>query len=113
MHEYSIVQALYDAVVSQATAHGARSVQGVRVRIGEMSGVDPGLLDTAWNTFKVKTMCEAAPMEVEIVPAEWLCSLCGAEVRRGSVLACHECGAPAKLKQGDEILMDRIVMEVP
>jgi len=113
VHEYSIVQALYDAVVSQASAHGARAVHGVRVRIGEMSGVDPGLLDTAWKTFSARTMCEAAPMEVEIVPAEWLCSLCGAPVLRGSVLACHACGAPAKLKHGDEILLDRIVMEVP
>lgn len=113
MHEYSIVQALYDAVVLQASARGARSVHGVHVRIGEMSGVDPDLLDTAWKTFRVNTMCETAAMEVEIVPAEWLCGLCGAPVARGSALACAVCGAPAKLNQGDEILLDRIVMEVP
>ena len=113
MHEYSIVQALYDAVVSQASAHNARSVHRVRVRIGEMSGVDPGLLDTAWNTFRVNTMCERAAMDVEIVPAEWRCGVCAAPVPRGSALACAACGAPATLTQGDEILLDRIVMEVP
>jgi len=113
MHEYSIVQSLYDAVASQAAARGAKAVHALRVRIGEMSGVDPGLLDTAWKIFRVKTICEAAPLDVEIVAAEWQCSLCGAEVRRGGLLTCNTCGAPATLKQGDEIVLDRIVMEIP
>jgi hydrogenase nickel incorporation protein HypA/HybF len=113
MHEYSIVQSLYDAVALHAARQGAQAVHALHVRIGEMSGVDPGLLDTAWKTFRVKTICEAAPLEVEIVRAEWRCSLCGAPVRRGAVLVCAACGAPATLKQGDEILLDRIVMEVP
>jgi len=113
MHEYSIVQSLYDAVAAQAAARGGKAVHALRVRIGEMSGVDPGLLDTAWRTFRVRTICEDASLEVQIVAAEWQCSLCGAEVRRGGVLTCAACGAPAKLKQGDEILLDRIVMEVP
>lgn len=113
MHEYSIVQSLYDAVAAQAAARGATSVHALRVRIGEMSGVDPGLLETAWNTFRVRTICESAPLEVEIVEVEWQCSRCGAPVPRGGVLHCPACGAPAKLKKGDEILLDRVVMEVP
>jgi len=113
VHEYSIVQALYDAVAAQAKARGAKSVHALRVRIGEMSGVDPGLLDTAWKTFRVRTLCESAPLDVEIVAAEWQCSLCGVAVARGGVLTCASCGAPARLTQGDEILLDRIVMEVP
>ena len=113
MHEYSIVQSLYDVVTAQARAKGAKSVHSLRVRIGEMSGVDPELLDTAWKTFRVRTICEDAPLDVEIVAAEWQCGLCGAPVARGGVLTCAACGAPAKLKQGDEILLDRIVMEVP
>jgi hydrogenase nickel incorporation protein HypA/HybF len=113
MHEYSIVQSLYDAVAVQARTNNAKSVHSLRVRIGEMSGVDPGLLETAWKTFRVKTLCEDAALDVEIVAAEWQCTRCGAPVARGGVLACAICGAPAKLKQGDEILLDRIVMEVP
>jgi hydrogenase nickel incorporation protein HypA/HybF len=113
MHEYSIVQSLYDAVASQAAARGARAVHEIRVRLGEMSGVDPGLLDTAWRTFRVNTMCEGAALDVEIVAAEWQCSLCGTAIPFGGSLTCAGCHAPAKLKQGDEILLDRIVMEVP
>jgi hydrogenase nickel incorporation protein HypA/HybF len=113
MHEYSIVQSLYDAVAAQAAARGATSVHALRVRIGEMSGVDPGLLETAWKTFCVRTICESAQLEVAIVEVEWQCSLCCAPVPCGGVLHCAACGAPAKLKQGDEILLDRVVMEVP
>jgi hydrogenase nickel incorporation protein HypA/HybF len=113
MHEYSIVQALYNAVVAQAIAKRAVSVHGLHVRIGELSGVDPGLLDTAWRTFRERTMCEAAALDVEIVSAEWRCVACDAGIPRGGVLACPACGGAARLKQGDEILLDRIVMEVP
>ena len=83
MHEYSIVQALYDSVVVQAAARGAVSVHGVHVRIGELSGVDVGLLDTAWRTFRVHTICEHAPMEVAVVAPRWTCSACGGEAIRG------------------------------
>ena len=114
MHEYSIVQALYDSVMTHARAHGARTVQEVRVRIGELSGVDVGLLDTAWRTFRVRTPCEAAAMSVEVVAPRWECPACHApSPARRSVLRCHDCGGALRLAEGDEIMLDQIVMEVP
>jgi hydrogenase nickel incorporation protein HypA/HybF len=113
VHEYSIVQSLYDAVAAHAAARGAKSVHALRVRIGEMSGVDAGLLETAWKTFRVRTLCESAPLEIDVVDAEWQCSVCGLSVARGRVLTCEACGAPATLIRGDEIVLDRIVLEVP
>jgi hydrogenase nickel incorporation protein HypA/HybF len=112
MHEYSIVQALYDSVMAQAIARGAVGVHGVRVRIGELSGVDVGLLETAWRTFRVRTMCETAAMEVEVVAARWECRSCGAVVPRGSILGCPLCNGRVRLTEGDEIVLDRVVMEV-
>jgi hydrogenase nickel incorporation protein HypA/HybF len=82
MHEYSVVQALYSAVMAQAAAKRATRVHEVHVRIGELSGVDVGLLDTAWKTFRVHTICETAPMEVDRVA-------------------------------GDDLVLERIVLEVP
>jgi hydrogenase nickel incorporation protein HypA/HybF len=113
VHEYSIVQALYDSVLAQATARGAVGVHAVRVKIGEMSGVDVGLLDTAWRTFRVHTICEAAPMEIDVVPPRWTCASCGTEATRGAALRCRTCGGPMRLAEGDEIVLERIVMEVP
>ena len=82
MHEYSIVQALYTAVAAQAAARHATRVHEVRVRIGDLSGVDVGLLETAWKTFRVRTICDTAPIEVDRVA-------------------------------GDDLVLERIVMEVP
>jgi hydrogenase nickel incorporation protein HypA/HybF len=111
VHEYSIVQALMDQVVTHAAAHRARSVQRLLVRLGELSGVDAGLLDTAWRTYRVRTMCEDASLEIETIPAEWTCGACGADVEKGAVLTCARCGSPARLRQGDEIVLVRIEME--
>ena len=114
MHEYSIVQALYDNVMSHARARGTGTVQEVRVRIGELSGVDVGLLDTAWRTFRVRTPCDGAEMSVEVVPARWHCPACRAPMAsRPSMLRCGGCGGPLTLAAGDEIVLEQIVMEVP
>jgi len=114
MHEYSIVQALYDNVMAHARARGTGSIQEVRIRIGELSGVDVGLLDTAWRTFRVRTPCEAAAVLVEVVPARWACPLCHWQpATRPAVLRCAACGGPLRLAAGDEIVLDQIVMEVP
>jgi hydrogenase nickel incorporation protein HypA/HybF len=70
MHEYSIVQALYDKVLAQAAATRATRVHEVHVRVGTLSGVDVGLLDTAWRTFRVRTLCETAPLQVATVAGD-------------------------------------------
>ena len=58
MHEYSIVQSLVNRVEEEARARGATGVHRVGVRLGELSGVDPESLATAYHTFRVGTICE-------------------------------------------------------
>jgi hydrogenase nickel incorporation protein HypA/HybF len=113
MHEYSIVQALVGRVEHEAHARGATSVHRLSVRIGELSGVDIELLATAFATFRERTICEGAELEVESVSARWECPRCLEEVGAGCLLRCARCGTPARLAAGDEILLDRIEMEVP
>jgi len=58
MHEYSIVQSLLDQCEQNAKDNNATKVSKVVVKIGVMSGVEPDLLKTAFETFKEGTMCE-------------------------------------------------------
>jgi hydrogenase nickel incorporation protein HypA/HybF len=111
VHEYSIVQALIERVEQEATARGARRVVKLWVRLGELSGVEPGLLATAYDTFSERTICEGAPMELDRVPASWACRRC--ERPTSGALRCERCSAPSALVAGDEILLSRIEMEVP
>jgi hydrogenase nickel incorporation protein HypA/HybF len=113
MHEYSIVQALVDRVDAEVTARHATSVQSLSIRIGELSGVDPDLLTTAYQTFRERTICQGAELYLTIVPARWSCEHCGQRIAAGSVLRCDICGSAARLAEGDEIMLDRIEMEVP
>ncbi len=113
MHEYSIVQALVERVEIEARTRRAMAVNRLSVRIGELSGVEVDLLTTAYAIFRERTICERAELDLEVVPARWECPDCGGGIVRGEVLACPSCGVPARLVQGDEIMLDRIEMEVP
>ena len=113
MHEYSIVQALMERVNAEARARHATAVHRLSVRIGELSGVEVNLLTTAYETFRGRTICERAELDVQIVAARWECPSCGRAIGRGDLLSCPACAVPARLAQGDEIMLDRIELEVP
>ncbi len=113
MHEYSIVQALVDRVEREARTHAASGVRLVKVRIGTLAGVERELLKTAYDTFRAGTICAAAELEIESIDAQWECGRCGAPIGRGERLICAACGVPGHLVQGDEILLERIELEVP
>lgn len=113
MHEYSIVEALIDRVRVESEARRGSHVVRLSVRIGELSGVDPDLLATAYETFRERSVCADASLEIRRVPARWSCPRCGALIAAGDALRCASCSTPAKLSEGDEIVLDRIEMEVP
>ena len=65
MHEYSLVQSMFDQMSDLVATHRALSVRRVRVRIGRLAGVDPELFRTAYEMFREKTFCDGAPLDVE------------------------------------------------
>lgn len=113
MHEYSLVQAMFDQIEATARGHEARRVTRVRVRIGAAAGVDVTLFRTAYDTFRVCTICDSAPLDVDEVPARWTCPAGHGDIVPGRPLACVTCGRPARLAEGDEIVLDRLELEVP
>jgi hydrogenase nickel incorporation protein HypA/HybF len=112
MHEYSIVQSLMERVGAEAGRRGATSVASLRIALGELSGVDPELLASAYEVFRERTICAGAPLEIRAVPAVWECSSCGRPIARGEILQCPDCRSRARLASGDEIILERIEMEV-
>ena len=112
MHEYSIVQSLVTSIEAVARQHAGAVVRHVYVDIGELAGVDSGLLKTAYDTFREGTICEHAPITIERVCANWRCPDCGGSIARGAILRCVLCDAPAKLASGDEIVLRRVELEV-
>ena len=113
MHEYSIVQALLGQVEALAAKKSANAVHRVHVSLGELAGVDSGLLATAWQTFRERTICASAELELKTVPAQWECPRCHSAIPRGTALVCKSCNEAARLLQGDELMLDSVELEVP
>jgi hydrogenase nickel incorporation protein HypA/HybF len=113
MHEYSIVASLVDRVQREVSRHPGAVAKKLHVAIGELSGVEVGLLRTAYDTFRPRTVCEHAVLDVASVPAEWRCSRCARPIAEGALLQCPDDHAPARLVAGDDIILERIEMEVP
>ena len=111
MHEYSIVSSLVDRVQREAAAHPGAIVRRLHVRIGEQAGVEVELLRTAYETFRATTICDAAELAIERVAAVWRCTACTCALAPGAPLRC--CDRPARLAAGDDIILERIEMEVP
>ena len=110
MHEYSIIAALVDRVAREAQGRPGAVVRKLHVRIGELAGVEISLLRTAFETFRERTVCEVAELAIAAVPAVWRCVRCDRELPPGAMLQC--CDRPARLAGGDDILLERIEMEV-
>lgn len=112
MHEYGIVASLVERVAQEATPRRAR-VHRLHVAIGELAGVDVELLQTAYVTFRPATVCAEADLAVRVVAAAWTCPGCARALAPGAPLQCPVCGRPARLAAGDEIVLERIELEVP
>ena len=82
------------------------------MKIGELSGVEMDLLATAYETFRERTVCESAPLTILPVAARWICPRCARSIPRGEVLQCTVCRVPARLAEGDEIVLERVELEV-
>jgi hydrogenase nickel incorporation protein HypA/HybF len=113
MHEYALAQALIDQVEREVRARRALAVHRVAVRIGPLSGVDAGLLVTAYGHLRVGTLCAGAELALVGEDVVWRCEACGKVLSRGAALCCPECGLPARLAGGDALVLERIELEVP
>lgn len=113
MHEYSIVASLLAHVQVEAARAGASRVHRLTVRVGELAGVDVELLKRAFEIFRARTVAEAAELAVTHVRARWGCPGCGQAILPGERLRCPRCSTPARLLEGDELVLERLELEVP
>ena len=77
MHEYSVVQALLNQCEEVAAKNNATKVMKVITKIGVMSGIEPHLLEVAFNTFKEGTICERAEFIINKQKLKLECKECG------------------------------------
>ena len=114
MHELSLCQDLIDQVTELARKHKARAVSSVKVQIGQLAGVEPLLLESAFTIARAGTVADQAEMITEVVSPLVFCNACGTESEvTPSSLLCLACGGnDTRLIRGDELILARVELEV-
>jgi hydrogenase nickel incorporation protein HypA/HybF len=112
MHELSLAQGLLSTIDAQVRARRAHRVRRVHLRVGAAAGVEVELLCHWYDVMRAGTVCAGAPLEVERVAERWECPSCGAERPATGRLRCPHCGVALRLTAGDELVLDRLELEV-
>jgi hydrogenase nickel incorporation protein HypA/HybF len=114
MHELAMAMSMVRLMVQAAGAAHARRVNRARLRIGELSCLDPRTLETAFEVAAQGTVVEGCVVEVHRIPALLRCRGCG-NAHGGPLLSpCPECGDPgAEVVEGRESWVESLDVEVP
>lgn len=112
MHEFSIVQDLLSMCEKNAEENDATKITKVEVKIGKLSGVEPQLLQTAFDTFKEKTICHDAEFLIHIQPLVVKCTQCQKEsTLEKNTFACPDCEGAVEVLDGEDMYLMRLEME--
>jgi len=113
MHEVAVAQQVLRVIETTAQEHGEGRVCAVRLRIGELSGVEPESLRFALQVCSQGTRAEGMTVELIKVPARVKCRGCSEE--RDFVLGSFECpscgSSEIELSGGDEMCVESFEME--
>lgn len=113
MHEYSVVQALLEQIEGVAKENKATKVTKIITKIGVMSGIEPHLLEIAFNTFKEKTICDGAEFVMKLQPIKIRCHGCSNESELDKVhYCCPECSSTdVEVIDGEDMFLMSLEME--
>jgi len=113
MHEYSIVQALLNQIEDVAKENEATKVTKIVTKIGVMSGVEPHLLEIAFNTFKEDSIAKDAEFVMNIQPLTIRCNSCNTTTElKEAYYCCPECESlEVEVIDGEEMFLMSLEME--
>jgi hydrogenase nickel incorporation protein HypA/HybF len=113
VHERSLAQALWAQAESLRREHRAARVLAVHVAVGELAGVEPELLRSAFDLLVASSGAAGTQIEMERVPLEARCDDCGVEfpVHRFHFL-CPACGSKGvTVLRGEHLILQAVTLE--
>ncbi len=113
MHELAVCQGLMQQVARVAREQHATRILSITVRIGNLSGVEPALLESAFPMASAGTLAADSTLIVERSEVRVRCLECGAESpAQHTRLLCGSCGGwRVQVLCGEELLLARVVLE--
>ena len=110
MHELAVCQALLTQVQRVARDTPAGSLRRIVLRVGPLSGVEPQLLERAFDVARAGGVAAQAELAIEPSAIRVRCLECGAEsAATANRLLCGCCGGfRTHLLEGDDLVLQRL-----
>jgi len=110
MHELSLAQNVIEIAEAEAKKHNAPGVRGIKLRLGEFTGVVRDALEFGFEVLRRGTAAGTAVLEIEIVPLKTKCPQCKTVARPVDdfCLICPECGGTVDILAGREMQIEYI-----
>ncbi|HQU70955.1 MAG TPA: hydrogenase maturation nickel metallochaperone HypA [Calditrichia bacterium] len=115
MHELSICNSIFDSLKETLTPLQVRNLKEIHLKIGILSGIEPLLLQNAFELLTSEGPFYGVKLSTETVPLRAYCDQCG---RSFSVeeyrFICPVCDNPSgRILEGRELLIHQVVIEDP
>jgi hydrogenase nickel incorporation protein HypA/HybF len=113
MHELGIAASVLQEVQQEAQHHPGVRLRKVKVRVGELSGVNPEALSFSFEVLVRDAGLEPLELEIETCPRRQRCPACQRTLRVADYdLRCPNCGtAETEFAGGDELELASLEME--
>ena len=109
----SLIRALLQTVDELRSSHHAHELRRINVSVGEFSGVDPDLLQTAFGDSTDGTPLEGVEFAIARVPLMARCRNCHVEFPMHRFrFVCPVCeGTAIVIVRGEELLLESLTFE--
>lgn len=113
MHELSICSALLDQVEGLALQNHSDRVIRIELSVGPLSGVEPSLLEQAFEVAKLGTVAEESDLILTVPAVRVRCESCETETETTPHrLRCGTCGDwRTRVVAGDELHLLQLELE--
>ena len=113
MHELSVTQGIFDIVESEAKKNNVKKVVNVKLKIGQLSGIMPMLIQDYFNILTEGTIVEGAELIIDRVEASIRCSECNeVSMIDRMKLKCPKCDSiEVKIETGKEFYIESMEVE--
>jgi hydrogenase nickel incorporation protein HypA/HybF len=113
MHEFSLIQSLFDEVDSAVVGLGSCEIMEIGVTCGPLSGVEPALLQFAFDALIGTRYGSRCRLNIDTVPMLIHCNDCQTDFSPESLnLLCPSCSSGrTTVLQGDALILSRITFQ--
>lgn len=113
MHERSLVKAIIEQVLEEGRLRGLGRIHEIQLQIGEFSGVEPMLVESAFAEMASEYWDTEVRLMVEVVPLTATCQTCGEVFHvEGFRFVCPRCGGgDVQVTAGEEMRLASVRAE--